>query len=355
MDRRLVLVLALIMLTMVMMVAPGCGRPAGPGPEPSSPALPTTPSGNPPEPTPPPVQRPEPSLSFYEPSDLLAGRTAPFLYLPGHAPGAGFALSPDRKSLLLFHADFMIPGPAPHIRSLATGKVTMLGLSVEEASSFTYGGWLPDGRLILVGGQKVWIGSGDGSNLQVLTPEGAWGWITELSPTGTHLAVWSPMGTTSIIDLKTGAILALKGTFRRGCQDCGTTIGWSPDGKYLAGTDFDSDAMPKDPHLRIVDIATGKVARTIEDWAFTAWLPTGEILTYKVGEDPRAGALLDPTGKFLKATPWGFPSPDGRYLLQHGSDGAEQVIEMATGKAVKLSAGGSYGWTAEGLLWRVTY
>src|SRR5437867_3512295 len=77
-----------------------------------------------------------------------------------------FALSPDARTILFF--DFRAsPGPAPFVLDVATDTARALVPAPASDGPFVYGGWLADGRLLLVG-KKVWLGDARGEGMRVV-------------------------------------------------------------------------------------------------------------------------------------------------------------------------------------------
>src|SRR5438093_1147390 len=77
-----------------------------------------------------------------------------------------FALSPDARTILFF--DFRASaGPAPFVLDVATDTARALVPAPASDGPFVYGGWLADGRLLLVG-KKVWLGDARGEGLRIV-------------------------------------------------------------------------------------------------------------------------------------------------------------------------------------------
>lgn len=277
--------------------------------------------------------RPRPlAVALYDPAAVMAGRpdTAAVWRIRA-SPVNGVAVSPDRKAALVYPGDWGVPSFTPYLVDLATGDETPLPTSGENW--FSFGGWLPDGRLMLVG-RSLWLGGPAGEELRPVAEDTS-AWTVEPSPDGRYVALWAPSasGAVSVVDLETGAVTTVEGPFRRGCQDCGLTLAWSPDGGLLAGTDHDHDAGPAPPRIRIVNPFTDEQIRTIEGLELSSWLPDGSLLA----REKLSEVMLRVDGEGnVAATYAGFaiPSPDGRFLLRVHPDGPDEVatlVELETG------------------------
>lgn len=96
-------------------------------------------------------------IALYRPDQLAGGNSQPAREWQVVAESVtGFTLAPDGETALLYPGDPMIGGPSPYLLHLATGKETPLPLPKDDQWS-AFGGWLPDGRLILVG-RQLWVG-----------------------------------------------------------------------------------------------------------------------------------------------------------------------------------------------------
>jgi len=263
-------------------------------------------------------------------------------------------VAPALTAALVFPGDPWAPGFPPYLVNLDTGEESPLLLPEDEWYSF--GGWLGDGRLALVG-RKLYLAGPLGEDLQALTDE-TFAWGVWPSPDGRNLALWAPSksGEVQIVDLETGVLQTVAGPFRRGCQDCGLTLAWSPDSTQLAGTDHDHDAGPAPPRIRIVDPFRNEQVKTVEGLSLAGWLPEGDLLAHE--RSSSAILVVDQSGQ-EKARYVGFeyPSPDGRFLLKVDGVGAERtgtLLELATGVEVSVEFPGFPRWTRRGELIVIT-
>lgn len=277
-------------------------------------------------------------INLYRADDLMQGATAPSRQwqLQTSAITSGFKLAADGETALLYPSDPMGPGTPPLLVHMPSQKATRLPLP-DEGGWFTYGGWLPDGRLFLVG-RQVWVGGPRGEDLKPIVSDLRVPWGTWPSPDGRYLALWGPSqsGEITLVDLAEGTARTLAGPFRRRCQDCGITLGWSPDGKLLAGSDADNDAGPAPVRIRVIDPFTGVQVRTYEGFLFDRWLPDGDMIAWRRADSTTV--RIDSEGKAKQRFPGDavYPSPDGRFLLTY-TVAESRLLELATGREVRLT------------------
>lgn len=301
-------------------------------------------------------REPHARATLYRVEDLLAGKRE-FVSrwrLP-YRP-TGFVLSPDRTKALLFSADPMVPGPAPSLLDLQTGENRSLG---QEPGAYPIGGWLPDGRLYLAESGGALRLSADGGQTWQATATGRFGWVSRLSPQGSQIAYWDYPRTVTVVDVNTGAKQELAGPFRRPAQDGAPNLAWSPDGQWLAGSDFDSDADGSGARIRLVDPAGTRPSPAIEGVSLVAWLPDGRLLGWRRAAEPKRPEegellLIDPAGgELLLLNHWARPSPDGRYLAYTewgGQMPVSYLVEVASGTRTRVPPIDLGQWTAEGEL-----
>ncbi|MFZ5824452.1 MAG: TolB family protein [Bacillota bacterium] len=256
--------------------------------------------------------------------------------LPGFS--GGLALSPDRSQALLYHVDTMSAGPPAVMVDLATGQWRTLALPGLETHGHAYGGFLPDGRL-LVAGNHVWIGDGRGEAMKALTQKPRRTWTATVSPDGARVALWGPGRHPVVIDLKSGEERPVEGLIPSTSNDM-VYLAWSPDSTRLAATAWNDDQGWRAMEIAVVDLQSGRRVRTIEDAAVSAWVEAG-IIGQRRNKETRRDALLlfSETGERELGDTWFRLSPDGRYLLQ-GDQQSQAVslwaLEIATGKRIKL-------------------
>jgi hypothetical protein len=295
---------------------------------------------------------PENTFTRYRPADLLAGRRLLAGQWRYRAWRDGFHLAPDGESALFYTADGMASGgPAPRLVHLPTGKVTPMPDPNEGGKPYRYAGWLPDGRLLLVG-RKVWLGGPRGEGLrEIAAASGIM--LAQPSPTGRYLALWGRPGL-QVLDLQTAELRTIQADFRQGASFERNSVSWSPDGTLLTGTDFGPDDGTT-IRTRIVDVATGVPVRTIEGAGVVAWSAAGSLLAWRPGYSPYAqGTLLflalDGAEKVLSAIE-ARVSPDGKFMLlrEPGKDWWS-LLETATGTSISLDFPGQPAWTDQGEL-----
>jgi hypothetical protein len=356
-----------LMLIVATLAAAGCSSapseppvdpeiPPAETPAPATPPpTPTTPT--PPAPEPPKAENPAPQILLHKPEALLAGETKHFrsVALPPGTETHAMNMQDDQGTAVLY--------PSPWTQS---SGIYLLDLTQGTASKLTgpdpngwyaYGALLTDGRLLLVGNQ-VWIGDPTGEQFTAVAEVGLT-WLVEPSPSGRYLALWGPnqKGNYTLVDLKTGEVQTRMGPFRRCIQDGGVTLAWSPDERYLAGTDCDNDATGEGVRTRIIDSFSGEVVRTLEGKYVVAWLPDGRFLTLKQPGLPSASMLmLDPEGTVLaEMDGYARPSPDGRFLLQVINTGVDTqfLMKLATGERVPLNLPGTLLWTSGNAIYEI--
>lgn len=297
-----------------------------------------------------------PRVTLYQADDLAAGRKEPVARWRLPYRPTGFALAPDRKTALLYPSDPMAGGPEPTLLDLESGGQTPIPVKAEHGW-FSEGGWLPDGRLFLLS-TSLWVSDPKGEGWQELA-SGLFSWVARLSPQGSHLALWSPLDKEhlTVVDLSTGEVRYVKGPFRRPAADAAIDISWSPDGRWLAGSDFDSEADGSGAKIRVVDPFGQQPGRVHPGSSLAGWLPSGELVGWRRGrdrEEPDKGelSLIDGAGNERPLLDrWARPSPDGRYLAYTEYSGGTRVsylVETATGHRIRTPLQDSGVWTDRG-------
>lgn len=373
--RRVVLGLALVAIAVAALLVAALG---GPRDQPLVVAVSATPTSSPAAPTATATPTPTPTnaiptlpaalttraIEVHPLADLLVGKVAPVRESAVVDAWNGFTISADGERAMLYRERGPQAGPPPSIVDLKSGARTVLQLVNDPLNFFAFAGWLPDGRVLIVG-KKVWIGAADGSALREVADAvdlaGNVPWVALPSPSGRYLALWgyNSNGSLGFVDLQTGATKRVTGPFRRHGADASVALAWSPDEKLLAGSDADGEFVEANRRLRIVDPFSDATIRmhaiaTVKIW----WLATGDLLvllpTGETGAGARfAGALLDPSSfverrRFLGIN-W-YPSPDGRYLLQINPSQGLVVTELFDLRSASTSIplrfeGGPVGWT----------
>jgi WD40 repeat protein len=171
-----------------------------------------------------------------------------------------------------------------------------------------------------------------------------------LSPDGKYIAAGFADHTIKVLDIMTGSTLLT----HMGDVD---TIGWSPDGKYIASSD--------NLTMQVWDAKTGVTALTYKilpkiegDTHFVlAWSPDSKYIA--VGGNTKTVLVLAAiTGKVIStynghtevgAYPYAW-SPDGRYIISTSWDLTTQVWEAMTGKHIHTFQGltPSISWSPNG-------
>jgi hypothetical protein len=351
-----------LILIAATLAAAGCSSaPSAPPVEPEKPPAetppppPTTPTQ--PAPEPPKAENPAPQILLYKPEALLAGETKPFrsAALPPGTETHAMNMQDDRGTAVLYPSPWT-QSSGIYLLDLTTGTASKLK-GPDPNGWYAYGALLADGRLLLVGNQ-VWIGDPTGDQFTAVAKVGLT-WLVEPSPSGRYLALWGPnqKGNYTLVDLKTGDVQTRTGPFRRCVQDGGVTLAWSPDERYLAGTDCDNDATGEGLRTRIIDPFSGEAVRTLEGKYVVAWLPDGRFLTLKQPGHPSASMLvLDPEGTVLaEMDGYARSSPDGRFLLQVINTGVDTkfLMNLATGERVLLNLPGTLLWTEGNAIYEI--
>ena len=250
------------------------------------------------------------------------------------AAGA-ITVSPDGRRAIAYQAIGDPVAAAPTMIQLGARTAMPLARPTAADGPFALADWLPDGRLVMVG-RSVWVGSGDGSVMRnVADAIGAAGglpWTAVLNAAGDRVAIWAHTldGHAAVIDLKDGMVTRVAGPFRRYGADATVSLAWSRDGTLLAGIDSDGETGAAKARARIVDLATGTTARSIEGGAVrVSSFSNGElVVTRDPGEQGAGARLLGIVLGFdgiehrrYEGCGWTM-SPDARYVLQSECGGA---------------------------------
>jgi hypothetical protein len=237
----------------------------------------------------------------------------------------GTALSPDAKTVLVYDSATAPRGSGVQLVDVASDAARPLNAPAPSDGPFVFGGWLSDGRLLIVG-TKAWIGNGDGTSMHALAdlsmPNGGPDSVA-VSPDGRRVAV-SYRGRVVVLDLASGTLQPLTESFYPCAQATMSAMTWSLDGKRLAGVHCPPGTFAETAQVTILDIAAGTVLATVGGGAYSlATLASGELLIVGPsglsGEGaPFRGTVMTFDGverqRYLGAF-WQL-SPDLRYLLQ---------------------------------------
>jgi eukaryotic-like serine/threonine-protein kinase len=152
--------------------------------------------------------------------------------------GAALALSPDER--WAFVEVLKVP---PQLQLLPTGAgEPRLVSSGEITPQLVFGGWLPDGSGVVIGGTekghapRLYLLYPDSGKMRPITPEGFIAYAAPLSPDGRQVTTLSPDGNPVICSLADAKPQTIAGL-----EQGSLPIGWSADGKFLyviSGTQF---------------------------------------------------------------------------------------------------------------------
>lgn len=281
----------------------------------------------------------------------------------------GLTVSPDGHRAIAFDAVGLPSYPsAPAMIDLAARKTIALAQPPASDGPFAFAGWLPDGRLLMVG-RHVWVGDGEGSTMRsvadAIAVVGGLPWTAVPSATGDRVALWAynADGHIAIVDLGDGSVTRIAGPFRRSGADGRVSLAWSRDGTLLAGTDADSEEGPAKARVRTVDLATDRTVRTVEGGVLAVLsFPTGELVLVRESGQQGAGAqLLGIVSGFdgverrrYLGCSWSM-SPDTRYIVQGQCGGAGylgySLIDLSSGSTVGFGLPSLFQrWLSDGRL-----
>jgi len=258
------------------------------------------------------------------------------------AGGNRFAISPDVTRILLYPER-----QPPHVVELATRSSVDL---TAPADAYVFGsGWLPDGRVVLVGGAELWSGQPSGPLTRIADLKSVHALAATPSPRGTFVGI---VGTDAVwvADLRDGAVRAVAGS----TGGCGNGLAWSKDESLLAWMDCANLSV------RVTDVAKNRIVRTIDGVATgLTGLPTGDLIVSRdSGENGEGARRLGVVYSFTgteKARYLGYAwslSADGRYLLNIGSCCAggpsSSLVDLRAPDPKPISLPGIASWTADG-------
>jgi WD40 repeat protein len=169
------------------------------------------------------------------------------------------------------------------------------------------------------------------------------------SPDGRSIASSSFDSTVRVWDVASGRLLQ---TLREH-ENKATAVAWSPDGRYLASGAYDGT-------VKIWDVANGQSVRTIgSDVPFSlVWSPDGRYLA-STAFSTDVQMLEATTGRFVWTQEYADTSlsvswsPDGRSLAVSSENGTVRVLDATTGRVMRTlaahsSAVFSVTWSPDG-------
>ena len=304
------------------------------------------------------IDRPTFEVALYRPKDVLAGSLAPRRTWTVHlALQHIFSLASDGHRVLVYHGltprrtDFsMLDLDSGQKSTLAEPFMQMAknGTSLMD--------WLPDGRLLGVAHATSFVGDTDGQHpveLPGLVGQGA-----VLSPSGDLVGLWSySEGTVGILDLATGKLRLLPGTFPRCTVGGIVALSWIDDDQFVI-SDCTAD-LGGTPRTRVLSARTGATLQTRLGEQLVAILAGGiewrtRVEPAHMMSSPQVTAwLADRTGKVLATLATGvryLPAPDGSALAYANADGQHSVIIDPTTGRQREVAGEAMTWTKQGEL-----
>jgi hypothetical protein len=278
------------------------------------------------------VPRSSHAVNVYTVADLAAAGNAGLARASASwriPPADGYALAPDAERMLLYDARGPFVGPRPTLLELDSKKSTPLTEPFAGEDPFSFGGWMADGRLVMIG-RGVWVGDSSGNDMKRIADANALVrgavLIAVPDPSQRRVALWgyNNDGHIAVVDITSGAAQVVSGPFRRCVADGAASFAWSADGRFLAGTDCDSEEGATKARVRIVEVAADRTVRTIEGGTYgISGLASGDFMLVRdSGESGEGFRLLGlvmgfdglERSRYLAHAWW--MSPDRHYLLQ---------------------------------------
>ncbi|MDQ2913902.1 MAG: hypothetical protein M3T56_11685 [Chloroflexota bacterium] len=304
------------------------------------------------------VDRPTYEVALYRANEVLAGSLTPVrTWTVSLAVQHVASFAPDGHRVLVHHGitprrtDFSLV-------DLDTGRKTTLAtpfMAMAENGTALMD-WLPDGRLLGVAHATSFIGDGDGQHPEQLP--GLLGQSAVLSPSRHLVALWSYADSTAaILDLATGKLRPLPGTFPRCTVGGIVSLSWVDEDR-IAISDCTVD-LEGTPRTRELSARTGATLQTRLGDQLVTTLASGvewrarvtpahtmsspQPLYWLADRAGRVIATLDGDARYL-------PAPDGTALAYARPDRQHSVvIDPATGQRAEI-VGEAMTWTKQGEL-----
>lgn len=199
----------------------------------------------------------------------------------------------------------------------------------------------------------VWLANMDGSDVRVITPEGADGFSPRWSPDGSKLvfqerdAATEELGKLVVYDLTTGKrtpVTDLKA--RSSDQGWFVSPSFAADGRsILFGLPTGPRSAPEPWDLWSVPVEGGQPMLVLRGASGGAYSPDGRSLAYADSSGRLIVADADGANPRVLSESVGFPrwSPDGTRIVQLADDGV-YVIDVGTGETSLVARGDWPEW-----------
>lgn len=260
-----------------------------------------------------------------------------------------YAYSPDGKQVVVTGGESIsgMHGGYLKLRDIATGQVVH---TFSERGPFHHAVFSPDGKWVAGSTfQRIEIwDAASGRSIRTMDGMARFAMdrvemITSLAVNsdGARLAAGSSDGTVQVLEVSSGRLLAsLKGHVQV------DSVAFSPDGQRIVSTGKDG--------IRICEVTSGQellmLRRRSDTSSQTVFTPDGKCLVSKdrFASKDSAGRLefrnARSKQRVFTLVEYGEPmalSPDGRRLTCRGPDGAMQLVDRVSGRAILTFAGDS--------------
>ena len=244
----------------------------------------------------------------------------------------------------------------PFILDLSSGAATPLAEGVPtEGRAYAVS---PDRTMVATNPcchppAPVWLANLDGSDVRVVTPEGADGFGPRWSPDGSKLvyqerdAATEELGKLVVFDLATGTRTQVTDLKPKSCDHCWfVSPSFAADGRsILFALPTGPPSAPEPQDLWSVPVEGGEPMLVLRGASGGAYSPDGRSLAYvdaervKVADaDGRNSRVLSESGG---APRW---SPDGTRIVYLDGDGSIYVVDVATGDTALVARGDWPEW-----------